>query len=151
MKDFRAIEMRPCFSTCFFFIWTGCALASSGNFEIHPNEPKDVIILSQIVSNYIRRYLSHETHFISLVHVSTNGKLIHFHGEFTTNLFHNPNLTDFLYNTGDALISHRRLLQSFNIILIDDTNLLRQVLILDILIYSANSSLFFFIFLHYFH
>ena len=114
------------FSSYFLFVCTGCALALPGNFEIQPNESSDTVVLSQIISNYIRQYFSNESIFISLVYASSNRDLLRFHEQLTTNLFHNPNLTHFSYYIGIELISHRIIRRrAFNIILIDDTNLLK--------------------------
>ena len=110
------------FSSYFLFVCTGCALALPRNFEIQPNESSDIVVLSQIIPNYIRRYFSKENYFISLVHASSKKNLLRFHEELTTNLFHNPILTDFSYHTGSELFNQRRLLHAFNIILIDNAN-----------------------------
>ena len=114
------------FPTYFLLVMTGCAIAFPTNIEIQPNESEETIILSQIISNYIRRYLSHETNFISLVHTS-KGNLLRFHEELTTNLFHDTNLTDFSYNNINVLDARHHHLNAFNIILINDTHSLRQV------------------------
>ena len=111
----------------FLFVCTGCAVALFTNFDIQTNESTDTIVLSQIISNYIRQYLSEKTIFISLVHVASKKNLLHFHEELITNLFYSSNLTDFSYNSGSTLIARHRLRrQAFNIVFIDDTNALRQ-------------------------
>lgn len=116
------------FSSYFLFVCTGCALALPRNFESQLKESNDTVVLSQIISNYIRRYLSNESIFISLIHASSDRNLLDFHEHLTTNLFHNPNLTHFSYYIGIDLISRRILRRrAFNVILIDDTNLLKYV------------------------
>ena len=116
------------FSSYFLFVCTGCAVALPTNFEIQTNESNDTVVLSKIISNYIVRYLSDETVFISLVYASYNENVIRFHEELTTNLCQNANRTDFSYNIGNALIGQRRLRRrAFNIILVDDITSLRQV------------------------
>lgn len=128
MQHFCAIGMICRFSSYFLLVCTGCTLALTTNFEIQADELNDAVILSHIISNYIRQFLSNESIFISLVHVSSNGNLSRFHDELITNLFFHSNLTDFSYTSGKALIDrHRRWRQAFNIILINDTISLRQV------------------------
>lgn len=127
-SDLRAFQMNFRFTSYFLFVCTAFAVVLSRNFEIQPNEFNDTFILSQIISNYIRRYLSHELIFISLVHASSKKSFLRFHKELITDLFHNSNLTDFSYNTGSALFSRPRLRRNgFNVIFVDIVSLMRQV------------------------
>lgn len=116
------------FSSYFLFVFTGCALALPRIFEIQLNELNGTIILSEIISNYIRRYFSHETDFISLVHASSSKEnRLRFHEELTDNLLHNSKLANFSYNNINKLDARHHHLHAFNIILIHDTHSLRQV------------------------
>lgn len=114
------------FTSYFLFVCIGCALALPRNFEFQPIESSDTVVLGQIIANYIRRYFSNESIFISLVHASSNKNRLRFHEELVTNLFFNPNITHFSYYIGIELISHRIVRRrAFNIILIDNINLLK--------------------------
>lgn len=103
------------FSFCVAFV-----TSSQHKFAIDQTT-KESVILGEILSNYFIKYLSDDKIFVSIILPPSKKTKTHFLGDFFEELFDNPALSKFAYNTLDKLddsIRDRR--QAFNLILTDD-------------------------------
>lgn len=87
-----------------------------------PDEMTEQIILTEIITNYLKKYLSRAHIFLSLIVAPSQGDQRLFHEEFIKNLLKHPTLMEFSNNILNYLnkaIRHYR--NTFNIVFIDSS------------------------------
>lgn len=121
MTFFQIILLLSVHNKCGALIW-------EKNFEIGQTVTDDSVILGEVITNYLIRYFSEDSVFVSIVlgpSTKCRGDR-HFHQDFFNELFDNPKLTEFSHNVldkMDASALDRR--NAFNLILVEDSNSLK--------------------------
>lgn len=109
----------------FIFFVPKYALIFATHSPCNQSMSNEHIILSDILSEYIKKYLADEQMFISVDLASSKKDQNYFQGDFFGNLFNDQHLTEFTHNIFNNVNNptfDRR--TAFNLILIDDSKLL---------------------------
>lgn len=97
------------------------AMVSSRNFIQNQTEIEKSVVLSEIIFNYLTKYVSDDRFFVSIVCPSFKEQQLHFLHDFFVNLFNASTLSDFAHSVSDELYSTiRGRRRAFNLIMIDE-------------------------------
>lgn len=99
--------------------------ALQNNFSINDSKSIESIVLSKIVGNLVIKYLSDAPHSVSIVASNFKIQNEYILDDFLTNFLTEINLSAFDYNINDEIQSNVKQCQVFNLILIDNYELLR--------------------------
>ncbi|XP_055298675.1 uncharacterized protein LOC129566616, partial [Sitodiplosis mosellana] len=92
-------------------------------------ESDESVILGEIISNYLIKYLSEDQIFVSIIFTPSERDQTNFENDFFVNLFDDPALTEFdhnVFNKLNDIIGDNR--NAFNIILVDGSKRLSDIL-----------------------
>lgn len=124
-KSFRQLKLLAMDLKRVLFLFLLCiklSIALPSVFEIEQSQSDESVVLGEIITNYLIKYLSEDQIFVSIILPPSEKDPRNFEDDLFANLFDDPTLTQFAHNTLDELDytirGHRN---AFNIILIDDS------------------------------
>lgn len=80
-----------------FLVCQSNAFYPHNNFEIKPLSDDDCVILSEILANYLIKYLNDDKFYISIIRGTSTNERIYFYDDFYYHLFHDPAMANFTY------------------------------------------------------